>query len=300
MSSPHSMTGFGRGSSEGSFGSIAVEIRSYNHRFQEFSMKLPRSFQTLEGSIKTFLGERLHRGRIDISVTRSSAKTERGAVTVNEPLFRAYLGAYEKAFEIANVGLLNRGGLRRGAVFSILNRPDVIGMGDADSLSEDEKEGLFAALSAACTSLMEMRAEEGARLLADLESRVKEVRAFLGRIREEAQGYSVAAKERISGRVKKFAPEVVLDEARLAAEVALLADKADITEETVRLESHLSGFSDALKMRPAGRRLDFLLQEMGRECTTISSKAQSASVQKIVVDIKVEIERMREQIQNIE
>lgn len=293
-----SMTGFGRGHAEDSRVSIQAEIRSVNSRFLDLIIKTPRSYSGLEGTIRELVTARIERGRVEVFVSRTVLAVDAGAVQWNSALF---LALFEKYQEVAKELGVDNDSARWEAARDILARRDVLEVTENGEVAEGEKELLSFALGSALDQLTEMRCKEGLELSADVAERV----AVLGKIQKQISKKVVASadriRERILERVSKLEPEVHLDESRLTTEVALIADRADVSEELVRLASHLEQCEQTLKQTGSrGRRLEFLIQELGRELNTIGSKAQDADVQILVVDGKSEIERMREQVQNIE
>lgn len=294
-----SMTGFGKARTRTAGVTLDVEVKSVNHRFLEFSSKLPKVYSGFESEVRRAVADKVQRGKVDVLVSRT-ATGESGAplVTLNKALFQSYLSVYNDAFSHSGASL--SGESQTGAILSILSRTDVVSGNEDEPSILLEKDTLLATLNEALNELVRTKVGEGERILTDLKNRI----ASLLDLRKKLQDMSAVSpsdiKDRLTLRLKKLAPEISVDEARLAQEVALLADRADVTEELVRLDSHLSEISTVLFGSVNGKRIDFLLQECGREFNTIGSKAQNAPIQSCVVSAKMELEKLREQIQNIE
>ena len=289
-----SMTGFGKGVASREGYEVTVELKSVNHRFLDLGLRLPRNLLCLEDCLRRVLAERLARGHVDVFVNFKNTAPQSRQVVVDEALAQAYLRAFDAAAE--NSGMLNDLSLS-----ALLRLPDVMhveeGEVDAGLLEELAAE----AAQAAAAELCAMRAAEGARLAADLTARAHTILGLVAGIEERAPGVVADYRERLAARVAELAQNAPVDEARLATEVAIFADKASITEEIVRLKSHLNALCALLAEQAAnGRKLDFLVQEMNREMNTIGSKAADLAIAKLVIDGKAEIEKIREQVQNIE
>lgn len=292
-----SMTGFGKGAAQGEHVSIEVEIRSINHRFLDFVCKLPRAYNEFEPELRALVGGAIGRGRVDLSVTRQTKSATAVELRYDGALFSSLWQAYQQGLAAAGVPA---GAVAGPAALAILGRREVVDVVEGSVDTSSERELLLTAARAALENLRTMRVAEGERLERDLRTRLGQLRVFREKIAGEAAAAPGGLRDRLLARVKKLAPDVTLDENRFAQEVAYLADRADVTEELVRLESHFAQFEQALAAPPSGRRLDFLMQELGREFNTIGSKGQSAAVQNLVVDAKCELEKMREQVQNVE
>ena len=290
-----SMTAFGRGEGEVGDTGITVEIRCVNHRFRDVVMRLPKALQPLEEGLRSQVGARVARGRIEISV-QMEARGEQPDVSVelNIPLAEAYFRVYRELQE------------RFGADSSVSaeavcqNRDVVIVRPvekDLDVLEPVIQEVLVKALEA----VDQMRLEEGKALEQDFRSRIDLIRGHLSRVEERSPQVVEEVRKRLQERVAVLTDGLELDEGRLAQEVALFAGRSDITEEIVRSRSHLGQFGTYLESdEPVGRRLDFLIQELNREVNTIASKASDATISSLAVEIKAEIEKLREQVQNVE
>ena len=303
MNSPRqisSMTGYGRASISGAGVRVDVEIKSVNHRFLDLNARLPREYLAFESDVRAELGKFFSRGRIDLFVTRVPDGGGRAITAFNRKRFDELLSVYRQAMEAAGMTSEVQSSTGGAAVFEILRRSDVLESPDACAAGDDERAVLGSALRAAGEAALRMRLDEGGRLRKDLETRLACIAGIESRIAKAVVRDSAAEIRSLRDRVAKLVAASQIDESRLALEVAILADRCDVTEELVRLRSHLEQFRFSLDREPSGKRFDFLLQEIGREMNTIASKAQDAAVQNLVIDGKLEIEKMREQTQNIE
>jgi uncharacterized protein (TIGR00255 family) len=288
------MTGFGTATAQTPGGRLAVEARSVNHRFSEILIRLPRDLSALEDRIRPLVQSTIYRGRVEVVVSRDEGARKPRAVRADTDLAAAYARALR---EIA--GAVGVGGDLTLTQFAGL--PDVLRVED----DRVDVEGLWGALqpavTAAATALVAMRQAEGQRLADDLVTRVRSLEthhaAIAARSRQVVQAYG----ERLRARLAEALGQVPIDEARLASELALFAERSDITEELTRLASHLTQFRETLREDAAvGRKLEFILQEMGRETNTIGSKANDLEITRAVIAMKGELESLREQIQNVE
>lgn len=286
-----SMTGFG--SAEGVVGGarVSVEIRSVNHRFFNPSIKLPSELSKWEGDVRESLRRGIARGHVTLSARVERAEMD--ALKIDEARIEAYLTQIEKLrqrFQLPEVDLA-----------SLLRLPNVIGS------SEGEIEGTSGELTAivdqAVTALDEMRSSEGARLKTYLEERLLSIEQAVNRIAERAPSRLIEQRDRLRLAVQELAGGIKLDEQRLAQEIAVLADRLDVAEEISRFHSHFAAFRTTLDSPPVdgvGKRLGFLLQELLREANTTGSKANDAAILQDVIQIKEELERIREQVENLE
>ncbi len=291
----NSMTGFGRATVQADGRAITVELKSVNHRYLDIGMRLPRTLNFIEDSVRSVLGEKLARGHVDVFVNYRNTRSDSKAVELDEPLLLAYASAAEKGAKALDA-------LNDLSLSSLLRFPDVLTVTEA----QEDQEAVCAlcreAVSQAAEELIAMREREGEKLANDLLERAKVLEAIRNRIDERAPLVVRDYQEKLRARIAELldgAAEV--DESRLVAEVAYFADKANITEELVRLESHIAQLRAMLTgTEPAGRKLDFIVQEMNREMNTIGSKAADLTILNAVIEGKAEIEKIREQVQNIE
>jgi uncharacterized protein (TIGR00255 family) len=289
-----SMTGFG--AAEGVVGSarISVELRTVNHRFFNPNLKLPSALSRWESEVREALRQRIARGHVTVS-----ARMERAAAAgsaIDEARFAEY-AVQLKALRDAN----KLGG--DVDVATVLRLPEVIRAGVEDEVPDDGADALVAIVLEAVSALTQMREREGARLAAVILERLSLVSAAVERIAARAPERVIAQRDRLLENVAKLANGVALDEQRMAQEVAMLADRLDVGEEIDRFRTHIAAFQETLRDgagEAVGKRLGFLLQEMLREANTCGSKANDAEIQKDVIGIKEELERIREQVENIE
>ncbi|HJV35126.1 YicC/YloC family endoribonuclease [Geomonas sp.] len=289
-----SMTGYGKGEAAYGGGRITVEVRCVNHRYGEITVKLPRALMQFENEIKKRTAELLVRGKIDVFIQVEGGITL-GMPTANLPLARGYHRALNSIREALGIG-------EEVSIGLIASQRDVITVAaETEVALEEIPEELISALSDALNKVDEMRRFEGESLLADFVKRRELLKQLIAQVAERAPSVVAEYAARLKERIGQLCSESGLPEERLALEVAVLADKCDITEELVRLESHLRQFDETLeKSEPVGRKLDFLLQEINREVNTIGSKANDAKIAASVVELKAELEKIREQVQNIE
>lgn len=293
MTALRSMTGFGRGTHTGVAYRVAVELRSVNHRYREIVVRVPRDMPGLEEPVRARIAQAVARGRVDALVAVEPLPGTRG-LRVDVHLARAYRQALED--------LRRELDLDDDVDLELLaSLPGVIGLDESSADLEACWRDAAPALDQALAHLAAMRAAEGAALARDLAGALERLAGHVEAVAARAPQVVEAYKARLAQRVQALAGDVPVEPDRLAAEVAIFADRADISEEVVRLRSHMDQFRATLELdEPVGRRLDFLLQEMNREVNTIGSKAHDAGIAAAVVEMKVEIERMREQVQNVE
>ncbi|MDD2581043.1 MAG: YicC family protein [Desulfuromonadaceae bacterium] len=289
-----SMTGFGKGEASAPNGKFLVEIRSVNHRYGEISVRMPRSFYAIENEVKRLAASVLKRGKIDISVQWDETSAVNAAPQLDIAVARGYYEAYTRLVKELNVP-------QDAPVSYIMSQKGVM---KEVSFAVDESElqpRLLAAVQAAVEALDGMRGKEGEALAEDLQNRRKLVAEWSALIGERTPLVVMEYRQKLKARLEQLLEGTEMDESRLAQEVALLADRSDITEELVRLSSHFSQFDEALRSsEPVGRKLDFLMQEMNREVNTIGSKSNDSGITNLVIQIKAEMEKMREQVQNVE
>jgi len=289
-----SMTGYGKAEIASGKGTIGVEIRSVNHRYGEISVKLPRQLLPLEHAVRKCVSEQVKRGKAEVFIQYGERGDAVPVPAVNLPQARAYHEALILLRE--DLGLNDPIPLALIAV-----QKDVLVTGEGESLSESLQDDLLAAVRQAVDCLDAMRLREGMMLLGELRGRRESLTALHSAIRMRAPLVVTENAVRLRERVSQLVGDSGVDDARLAMEIAVLADRCDITEELVRFESHLQQFDETLIAdEPVGRKLDFLLQELNREANTMGSKANDAEIAGHVVALKAELEKIREQVQNIE
>jgi uncharacterized protein (TIGR00255 family) len=290
----NSMTGYGRAQRLIGGREISVEIKSVNHRFFEFSPRLPRAYAYLEEKLKALVYSRASRGKVDLSLAILTLEGQGASVEINAALAGSDLAAVR--------GLGEQLGVKDDLTLSSLAR-----FGDifAVKKAEDDEDAVWADVSLvaseALDAFMGMRAKEGEKLAADILGRLSAIEAHVAAVEELSPKAVEEYRLKLTAKITEVLEQKQLDEARILTEAAIFAEKTAVAEETVRLRSHIGQFRANLAGKePAGRKLDFLVQELNREANTIGSKAQNIEVAKLVVEIKSEIEKIREQIQNIE
>jgi uncharacterized protein (TIGR00255 family) len=288
-----SMTGFGAGRGTASGEDVELEVRSVNHKFCEVKVRMPRELGALEHEVVRAVKERLARGGIEVTVRRTAAG---GGLAPKVDV--ALAESYARAFAEIQARLGLPGAV---TVADVLSAEGVVRLEERAVDLQAVAAALHAALAGALGALVAMRAREGEALARDLGARLDLVERLVARVHELSPQLVEQYRARLAERIAELTRGVALDPARLAQEVALFADRSDVAEEITRLGSHLAQVRALLALaEPAGRKLDFLVQEMHREVNTIGSKSQSAEVAGIVVSLKAEVERMREQVQNVE
>lgn len=289
-----SMTGYGKGETVSDRGTFTVEIRSVNHRYGEVSVRMPRGFMALENEVKRAVSLLIKRGKIDVFVQWEEALAGESLPQVDTPLARAYFSTFNHL--AGELGLLGQVPLSL-----VIAQKGVLRESSSTLSEEDYRDQLMSAVQTAVAALDAMRTKEGEALAADLSVRRDQVAEWTALIRERTPVVVVEYRQKLKTRLEQLLEGTEVDEARLAQEVALMADRCDVTEELVRLGSHFAQFDEALRLpEPVGRKLDFLMQEMNREVNTIGSKSSDAEITSLVIRVKAEMEKMREQVQNIE
>ncbi len=292
-----SMTGFASMSVDGAVAKVAVTVRTVNHRFLDLHLRTPQTLAASESRLRSLVQSKLARGRVEVSVTVEAHRPTRVDVHVNEPLI-AQLSA---AIDDARAHGLVEGPITPG---DVLRFPQVVSLDEA-ARDPDEEEALAEAAAAAVSDAVDavdtMRATEGRHLRADLDARLVALATLVERAEASAMRGATGLGERLTARVQELTANLPVDGTAVAQEVVKFVARSDITEELVRLRSHVDHWrtlSDGAG--PCGRKLDFLLQEMNREINTFGAKAEGPEVSEIVIEAKAELERMREQVQNVE
>jgi len=291
----YSMTGFGRGEYENEKFKFVIEIKSVNHRYNDIIIKMPKKLNSLEERMKNVIKERISRGRIEVYINFEEGKVDNYSIKINEKLLDEYVVALNNISE--------RYGAKNDTSTSLLARyPDALKIEYEETDEEVIWEALELTLRNALDLLMDMRAREGELLKKDVLGRISEIDVIISEIEKKAPEIIAVHKQKMLDRIKELIDDSIeIDEGRIAMEVAVFSDKTNITEEIVRLRSHFKQFSDILnESKSVGRKLDFLIQEINREVNTIGSKSPDIDISNYVVDMKSEIEKIREQIQNIE
>ena len=289
-----SMTGYGRGSAASDDMTISVELRSVNNRFLEVTARLPRTLTLRENEMKEIIRKKVSRGKISVFVTLERVANGNFPLRINLPAARAYhrlLNQLRKAVRVKEPVKLEH----------LLQFSEIIEPLDVSATDEQEWELLQQALQQGLEELQQMRRNEGGELESDFRLRIAGLEQKLGTIEGLSREQIPQERTRLRERIGKLLEGEPVDEGRLEMELALLADKLDVTEECVRFRSHNKFFLDAMNgSEPAGRKLNFLIQEMNREANTIGSKSSTTEIAHLVVSVKEELEKIREQLQNIE
>lgn len=289
-----SMTGFGRAEQQEKGKKITIEIKSVNHRYLDFNMKLPKKFSFFESEIRGILKEYIQRGKVDVFVSYEDEAGSQETLSYHSKLaaqYVKYLQQLREEFSLTDDVTVSK----------LAAMPEVFTL-EEEPVDEEEIWSLMEqVLREACGRFSDSREREGERLRSDLLEKLSHMRGYVERIEERSPEILEEYKEKLRQKTRELLENAQLEESRLAAEVILFADKICTDEETVRLKSHVDGMLQELeKGGPVGRKLDFIAQEMNREANTILSKANDLTVSNVGIDLKTEIEKIREQIQNIE
>ncbi|HAF18114.1 MAG: YicC/YloC family endoribonuclease [Thermacetogeniaceae bacterium] len=289
-----SMTGFGRGECDVNGLHAVVEIRSVNHRFREITVRISRSYFQLEEKIKSLIQDHVARGHLDVYVNIEDRREKKRNVKLDKELLIAYDKCLREMAEILNI--------EYDIELDDLSRlPDVLLVEEKEEDIEEVWTVVQQSLRTAVKEILEMREREGARLYEDFIHRKRCISKLLAQIKEREPQLNEELRARLHSKLQQILDDHEIDESRLATEVVLFAERSSITEELVRLSSHLEQLEESLQTaEPVGRKIEFLLQEMNREINTIGSKAADLIISPLVVEIKSQIEKMREQAQNIE
>ncbi len=289
-----SMTGYGRAQETLNGRDITVEVRSVNHRFFEFSSRVPRAYGYLDEKLKSLLQSSISRGKVDVNVTILTVDGGTADVAINHTLAQEYVTALrELGAQLDLRDDLTLSAISRfGDIFTLRKSPE-----DEDQVWADVRQVAEQALA----RFVEMRRVEGARLREDILGRLTSIEKGVARVEERSPQTVEEYRARLTAKLRELLGGAQLDEQRILTEAAIVAEKLAVDEETVRLRSHIAQLRAILETpEPVGRKLDFLVQELNREANTIGSKAQDVEIARVVVDLKSEIEKIREQVQNIE
>ena len=288
-----SMTGFGRASLESNGKNYIIEIKTVNNKYSDITVKSPKRLSFMEDKIRKQITNRITRGKVEVSVSFFDFSNKSKNVVLNKEIAKEYI---KQLREIADENNLSE----NISVVEIAKLPDILNSIDSDNDEEIASEALQC-LNMALDSLIEMRKAEGKNIKQDLLVRIERVQNLVDKIAENSKGIVEEYVSKLEKRVKEILKTDVVDENRIAQEAVIYADKTSIEEELTRLNSHIVQFKELVNSDgPVGKKLDFMIQEMNRETNTIGSKAGSGEITKAVIDLKVELEDIREQIQNIE
>lgn len=289
-----SMTGFGKAESGNQDVAITVEVKSVNHRYCDINIKLPRSLAGFENEVKKTVGQLLKRGKVDVYINLDLVGSGALSATLNRPLAAAYLAALEQLkneFSVSGEVSLDW----------LASQKDLIRIKEAAVDEEALKGILLEAAREALAGLDQMRVAEGAATADDMQSRLRQIGRLIDQVEILAPEVPKEWKVKLEQRLKKFADDIEFDPQRLAQELAIVADRCDVSEEITRFRSHIQQFEELLNCaEPVGRKMDFLVQEMNREANTTGSKSNHAELTRLVVETKAELEKIREQVQNVE
>lgn len=291
-----SMTGYGRAKQSRNGRNITVELRSVNNRYLDCTVKMPRAYIFAEDAIKTLVQKNVGRGKVDVFITVESAGAEESVITVNTPLAKSYVLALEQLKKLAGEAVMPD-----YTVTDLARLPDVLTVTKPEEDLESIAADLCVVTEEALGNHTAMRQTEGQKLEEDICARAETISFLLSKVEERAPGNVADYRAKLISKLQEVLGNTQIDESRILTEAAIYADKVAVDEETVRLRSHLSQLHEMLEQGGAiGRKLDFLIQEFNREANTIGSKCSDIETSRLVVDIKGEIEKIREQVQNIE
>ena len=292
-----SMTGYGRARETRNGRDLTVEVRSVNNRYLDCTVKMPRAYIFAEDAVKALVQKAVSRGKVDVFITIASGEDAGTAVSVNETLALAYLSAFQQLRQ------LGEGQVSPAActAMELARFPDVLTVTKAEEDLEAVSADICAVLAQALEAYNAMRETEGKKLAEDILGRLDTIERLTAAVEERSPQTVAEYREKLLARMQEVLQSTTIDEGRILTEAAIFADKVAVDEETVRLRSHLSQLRDMLRGdTPVGRKLDFLIQEINRECNTIGSKCSDLTIARDVVDLKAEVEKIREQVQNIE
>lgn len=289
-----SMTGFGRSTYENESREYIIEIKSVNNRFTDINIKMPRNLNYLEEKIRKQILSNISRGKVEVSIQLNNNSDLGKKINLNTDIAKKYVEELKKLSEETNI-------IDNINIMDVARFPDVLNIRIDEEAEEVIEKELFTALDSAIDSFLDMRQKEGSKIKVDLENRIEVIKQKIEQISSISAGLVDEYVVKLETRIKELLKTDVVDQTRLAQEVVIYSDKCSVEEEITRLKSHISQFLNLLNENIAiGKKLDFLIQEMNRETNTIGSKANNLEITNFVVDIKTELENIREQIQNIE
>ena len=289
-----SMTGYGRAREMRNGRDITVEVRSVNNRYLDCTVKMPRAYIFAEDRMKARVQQAISRGKVDVFVTIDASAADAAVVAVNEPLARGYYDALTRLKTMFDLS----GDITPEVLAKF---PDVLAVTKAEEDVEAIAADICAVLDDALAAYNAMRAVEGEKLAADVAGRITTIEAVVGKVEERSPQTVAAYRQRLEAKMQEVLQSTTIDESRILTEAAIFADKIAVDEETVRLRSHIAQLQAMLVSgEPVGRKLDFLIQEVNRESNTIGSKCSDLAISEVVVALKGEVEKIREQVQNME
>lgn len=289
-----SMTGYGKAEVETGGYNVTVELRAVNHRYFEFSCRTPRGYGFLDDKLKSYVSSRVGRGKVDAYVSIEFASVAGVNVEINREYADGYVSALKSLSKIYDIDY-------DVSVSSLLKNQEIFSVKKANIDEEAAQEALLAAAEVAVDKFIEARSNEGVRMADDIKEKCNMIISLVCEVEKLSVDSVKLYRENLEAKIKELLNDVQIDEQRILTETAIFADKVAIDEETVRLKSHIKELINLLDTNePVGRKLDFIVQEMNREANTMGSKSQDIAITRNVVDIKANIEKIREQIQNIE
>ena len=289
-----SMTGYGKAEVETGGYNVTVELRAVNHRYFEFSCRTPRGYGFLDDKLKSYVSSRVGRGKVDAYVSIEFASVAGVNVEINREYADGYVSALKSLSKIYDIDY-------DVSVSSLLKNQEIFSVKKANIDEEAAQEALLAAAEVAVDKFIEARSNEGVRMADDIKEKCNTIISLVDEVEKLSVDSVKLYRENLEAKIKELLNDVQIDEQRILTETAIFADKVAIDEETVRLKSHIKELINLLDTNePVGRKLDFIVQEMNREANTMGSKSQDIAITRNVVDIKANIEKIREQIQNIE
>ena len=292
-----SMTGYGRARKTLANRDITVEVRSVNNRYLDCTIKLPRAYIFVEDAIKGRVQKAISRGKVDVFISIDSTGADEEVVVVNEGLARSYLDALRRLCELDGGNYLRK----QSYATELARLPDVLTVTKAEEDLESVGADICEVLDEALVSYNQMRATEGRKLAEDISGRLDTIETLTGKVEQRSPETVREYREKLTARMREVLQSTTIDESRILTEAAIYADKIAVDEETVRLRSHVSQLRGMLQSdEPMGRKMDFLIQEVNRESNTIGSKCNDVAIARSVIALKAEVEKIREQVQNIE
>lgn len=290
-----SMTGYGRARQTLHKRDITVEVRSVNNRYLDCTVKMPRMYSFAEDAVKQVVQKRVSRGKVDVFVTVDASAADVAKVTVNRELAAQYAAALGELAELCGPTAF------KVTPEQLARFPDVLTVTKADEDLETVSADLCAVLEEALAAYNDMRAVEGRKLAEDIANRLDTIEGYTGQVEERSPQTVTEYRAKLTARMQEVLQSATVDPQRILMEAAIYADKVAVDEETVRLRSHVSQLRTMLQSdEPMGRKMDFLIQEVNRESNTIGSKCSDVAIAQVVVGLKAEVEKMREQVQNVE
>lgn len=289
-----SMTGYGGGKFSCTGYEFSIELKSVNNRFADINVRTPRGFMFAEEPVKALLLSRISRGKIDVFISYTALGLSDISVTVNDALAAEYMAAIKKLSDTLQIS-------GEISAYQLSRYADVLTLDKKELDKEETLNAILQALEAAVSEHEKMRLSEGARLSEDILSRLSTIEEGVSHVEKRSPETVAEYREKLLARMREVLDSTHIEESRILTEAAIFADKVAVDEETVRLRSHIAQMRDELSSdAPVGRKLDFIVQELNREANTIGSKCNDAEISKIILEIKSEIEKIREQVQNIE